>query len=113
VSDAPVEETFSVELSPSEATAFLDALQDESSGGYRERLESDPRAALAEHRILISEGLAANVAEWPSVEDVQSVQSGTPRMGSWINLPSCSGWGIALIAGSIASHIAEESTRRS
>jgi hypothetical protein len=100
-----MDETFSVELSPSEAAAFLVALQDESEGGYRERLMQDPRGALAEHRILISEALAANISAWPSAEEVAQVGAGTPPPFSAIGLPSCRGWGITLLAGGIASSI--------
>ena len=101
------EETISVELSPSEAAAFLEALQDESEGGYRERLLQDPRTALSEHRILISDGLAARFAELPAVEDVQGVSARTPRPPAPIALPGCNGWSLLLIVGQIASLMEE------
>jgi hypothetical protein len=62
---------------------------------------------LAEHRILISEGLAGNIAEWPSSEDAALISARTPRPPVPIGLPGCSGWSIALLAGRIASLMEE------
>src|SRR5580765_9079367 len=101
-----------VNLSPSEASAFLDALLDTSDGGFRDRLTAGPesaKAALEQHNIFVSDALAATFQELPSIEIVSRIKSATgsdpgePFSIPMVPLGACSGIALALIAGSTST----------
>lgn len=100
--------TVTVSMTAEEAREFVRKLADDDE--FRERLERDPHATLAEHNIFVRRDALPGAVALPAKQEVQAVFAGddaggeeerpswSPRLAPPPDFSSCFMWGIAFVA---------------